>query len=118
MAKFTTVQEWLATKPAKAEVTKVLNVINKGETSRLRQDMYQSEDYLRKLNRSVANLTKMKFPIPAEMTAEMEKTTKKIEELKKVVPVVKIVRKKKVAEEPKVEEPAQVEEQVAEEVQA
>ena len=118
MEKFISIEAWLKTKPSKDQVTKVLNLINKGQVSNLRRDLYESEDYLRKLNRSVANLTKMKFPIPAEMTAEVEATTKKIEELKKVVPVVKIVRKKKVAEEPKVEEQAQVEEQVAEEIQA
>ena len=101
MTKFTTIQEWLASKPAKAEVTKVLNMINKGQVSVLRREMYEAEDYLRKLNRSVASLTKMKFPIPAEMTEKVEITSKRIAELKKVVPVITIKRKKKV--EPVVE---------------
>jgi len=105
MAKFSSIQEWLATNPSKAEVAKILNVINKGQMTVLRREMYEAEDYLRKLNRSVANLTKMSFPIPAEMTEKVETTSKRIAELKKVVPVVKIVRKKKVVEELKVEEP-------------
>lgn len=98
MAKFTTVQEWLASKPAKAEVSKILNVINKGETSRMRRDMYEAEDYLRKLNRTVANLTKMSFPIPAEMTEKVEITTRRIAEFRKVVPVITIKRKKPAVE--------------------
>ena len=106
MTKFTSIESWLKANPSKAEIAKVLNVINKGQMTVLRREMYEAEDYLRKLNRSVASLAKMGFPVPAEMTEKVETTSKRVDELKKVVPVVKIVRKKKVViEAPKVEEP-------------
>jgi hypothetical protein len=111
MTKFTSIQEWLATKPAKAEVTKVLNVINKGETSRMRHEMYEAEDHLRKLKRSFVYLQKVDCPVPEKIEKEIEETQKKIAELKKVVPVITVKRKKPivpapVVAEPKVEEPA------------
>lgn len=104
MVKYQSIESWIKSNPSKDEVTKVLNMINKIQGSKLRRDLYAAENYLRKLNGSVVQLNKVKFPLPKEITKEIELTKKKIEELRKVVPVIKQHKKQVilVTEEPKV----------------
>lgn len=104
MEKYTSIEAWLKTKPTKDQVTKVLNLINKGETSRMRQEMYKLEDHLRKLRRSFVYLQRVNCPVPEKIEKEIEETQLKIQELKKVVPVIKVNRKKPVVEAKPIEE--------------
>lgn len=96
MEKFTSIESWLKTKPSKDQVTKVLNLINKGVVSNLRKEMYQAEDHLRKLRRTVVSLQKINCPVPEKIEKEIEETQKRIQDLKKVVPVITVKRKKKI----------------------
>lgn len=109
MKKFTTIQSWLATKPSQEEQNKVLNVINRGETSRLRKDLYETEAYMRKLKRSTFFLNRANFKMPKELEEAITATQVRLDELRAQVPVIKVNRKKAV-------EVRVVEDAVAEEV--
>ena len=99
MTKFTSIQSWLEAKPSLEEVTKVLMLINKGETNKTRKELYEAENYLRKLYRSRTYLDKVQIPMPKQMLQFIDETKKKIEDLKKLVPAPKLKPKKFIGDE-------------------
>ena len=94
MTKFTTIESWLKANPSQEEVTKVLFLINRGETNKLRKECWEKEQYLRKLYRSRTYLEKVNIPMPKQMVEEIEKTRKSIEALKKLIPAPVLKPKK------------------------
>lgn len=83
---FKTIQDWLATNPSKEEQDKVLILIHRGETSRVRKELYEKEGYLRKLQSLANYFNKLDLKLPAEEYKLIEKTKAEIVELKKGLP--------------------------------
>ena len=94
MTKFTTIQSWLEAKPEQEEILKVLSLINKGETHKIRKELYEAENYLRKLYRSRTYCERAGFSLPKQALQFIDETKKKIEDLKKLVPAPKLKPKK------------------------
>lgn len=88
MKKFKKISEWLATKPSEEEQQKIVNLINKGETSRARRELYMKEGYLRKLNKSISYLVAVGYPTPEDISQTIEKVRVEIINLKKEIPQV------------------------------
>lgn len=86
MKRFKTIQEWLATNPSKEEQDKVLSLIHKGETSRIRKELYDKEGYLRKLQALANHFRKLDLKLPDQEYKLIEKTKAEIAELKKGLP--------------------------------
>lgn len=86
MAKFKSIQEWLSTKPSKEEQDKVLTLIHRGETSRVRKELYEKEGYLRKLQALANHFKKLNLKLPDEEYKLIEVTKAEIAELKKGLP--------------------------------
>ena len=102
MRKFATIESWLETNPSKDELAKVINLINKGVSHEVRRNLYEAENYLRKLYRSSFYLNKANFPMPKEIATEIEATKKKIEAFRKELPEQKIKPRKFVTDVPEV----------------
>jgi len=86
MAKFKSIQDWLSTKPGKEEQDKVLTLIHRGETSRVRKELYEKEGYLRKLQALANHFRKLDLKLPDSEYKLIEKTKTEIAELKKGLP--------------------------------
>jgi len=99
MVKFISIESWLETKPSKEEVTSVLGLINRGETHKIRKELYEAENYLRKLYRSRTYCERAGFSLPKEGLKFIDETKKKIEDLRKLVPAPKLKPKKFLGDE-------------------
>lgn len=88
MKRFKTIQDWLKSNPSQDEQTKVLLLIHRGETSRLRKELWEKEQYLRKLNSFANHCKKLGFSVPEGEKEALVKTKRVIEELKKELPPV------------------------------
>lgn len=99
MTKFTTIQSWLEAKPEQEEILKVLTLINKGETHKLRKELYEAENYLRKLYRSRTYCERAGFSLPKQALGFIDDTKKKIEDLRKLVPAPKLKPKRFIGDE-------------------
>jgi hypothetical protein len=88
MKRFKSIADWLKTNPSEEEQTKVLILIHRGETSRLRKELWEKEQYLRKLNSFANHCKKLGFSVPVEEKESLAKTKRVIEEIKKELPPV------------------------------
>jgi len=86
MTKFKTIEEWLKSKPSQDEINKVLNLIHRGEANASRKAVWEAENFLRKLNRSVTYLDKVGIKPNLELVNQIKETKAKIAELKKDLP--------------------------------
>jgi molecular chaperone GrpE (heat shock protein) len=99
MKRFKTIQDWLATNPSKEEQDKVLILIHRGETSRLRKELYEKEGYLRKLQALANHFKKLELEFPDSENKLIEKTKAEIVELRKSLPDTSKFSPKKKKEE-------------------
>lgn len=88
MKRFKSIEEWLKTKPSEEEQSKVLILIHRGETSRVRKELWEKDQYLRKLNSFANHCKKLGFSVPEGEKAALARTKKEIEDLKKELPPV------------------------------
>lgn len=88
MTKFKSVEEWMKSNPSSDEMSKVLNLINKGAASSVRKAVYENEQFLRKLYRSSSYLEKVGIKPNKELTDQIKETKTKIAELKKELPTI------------------------------
>lgn len=86
MKKFKSIAEWLKTNPSEEEQTKVLFLIHRGETSRVRKALYDKESYLRKLQALANHFKKLNLKLPDSEYKLIETTKTEIAELKKGLP--------------------------------
>lgn len=88
MKRFKSIAEWLKTNPSEEEQAKVLILIHRGETSRVRRELWEKEQYLRKLQSFSNHCKKLGFTAPKEEADALTRTQKEIEALKKFLPPV------------------------------
>jgi hypothetical protein len=88
MKRFKSIAEWLKTNPSQAEQDKVLILIHRGETSRVRKELWEKEQFLRKLQSFANHCKKLGFSVPEGEKEALIKTKKEIEELRKELPPV------------------------------
>lgn len=86
MKRFKTIAEWLKTNPSQEEQDRVLILIHRGETSRVRKALYEKEGYLRKLQALANHFKKLNLKLPDEEYKLIEVTKAEIAELKKGLP--------------------------------
>jgi len=94
MRKFSSIKEWIASNPTTEEMQKILLLVNRGETSRARKEIWEKEQYVRKLQSFANHCKKLGFNVPEEEKTALAKTKKEIEELKKGLPPVQKRAKK------------------------
>jgi hypothetical protein len=88
MTKFKTIESWLDSNPSTEEKSKLLILINRGETSKLRKELWEKERFLVKLQSFANHCKKMGFNPPKEEIEAVNKTKKEIESLRKELPVI------------------------------
>jgi ADP-heptose:LPS heptosyltransferase len=88
MKRFKTIQDWLKSNPTEEEQTKVLILIHRGETSRIRKELWQKEQYLRKLQSLANHFKRLDLPLPKSEADSIAEVKKEIESLKKDLPPV------------------------------
>lgn len=98
MKKFKSIQEWLSTNPDKEEQNKVLLLIQRGSTSKIRREVWEKERYLLKLQSFANHCKKLEFDVPKDHLDALAKTKKEIEILKKDLPVIPKKEKKEYKE--------------------
>ena len=94
MKRFKSIADWLKTNPSEEEQTKVLILIHRGETSRVRKELWEKERYLRKLQSFSNHCKKLGFSVPKEESDLLTKTKKEMDELRKELPPVQKREKK------------------------
>jgi phage shock protein A len=88
MTKFKSVTEWLSTNPDVEEQTKVLNLINRGESHRIRKAIYEKERYLKKLNSLSKDYTSLEIKVPKDVLDAIKNTNEEISNMKKDLPII------------------------------
>jgi DNA polymerase III alpha subunit len=94
MRKFKTIQEWLSTNPDKEEQNKVLLLIQKGSTSKIRREYYEKNRYFLKLKALENHFKRLNLEFPKSEVIIIEKVKKELEELKSQLPSIPVKDKK------------------------
>lgn len=83
---FKTVQEWLDSDPDQETINRVLNTVNRGVVSQMRRNLNQKKSELKKVERIVESMEKIKFPVTKEVKDRVEGLKKEIAKLEKGLP--------------------------------
>lgn len=94
MRKFKSIQEWLSTNPDKEEQNKILLLIQKGSTSKIRREFYEKNRYYQKLKALENHFKRLNLEFPESEIAIMDKVKKELEDLKNQLPVIPVKEKK------------------------
>ena len=94
MRKFKSIQEWLSTNPDKEEQNKILLLIQRGSTSKIRREYYEKNRYYQKLKALENHFKRLNLEFPKSEITMIEKVKKELEELKSQLPVVPVKDKK------------------------
>ena len=101
--RFKTIEKWLETKPSDEEKTKVLILIHRGSTSKLRRELWEKERYLQKLQALANHFKRLNLEFPKNETDVINKVKQEVEALRKDLPVIpKKEKKEKEYKEPEV----------------
>ena len=90
MKTFKNISEFLASKPSKEEIAKILVVINKGAVVQLRKDFYKKSSELRKVERTINSMKSLIIPISSEVNERLTSLKTEIDEIKKSLPEKKV----------------------------
>jgi hypothetical protein len=107
--KFKSIDQWLKSQPSEEEKTKILILVNRGATSKLRRDIWEKERYVLKLQSFANHCKKLGFTMPEDHLKALASVKKEIETLKKELPIIPKKEKKEKPEEKteeKIKEPA------------
>ena len=83
---FKTVEEWVASKPDKETITRVLNTVNRGVVSQMRKELNQKNSELKKIERTIETMKKLDLPITVEVEDRVKFLKKEITDLMKDIP--------------------------------
>ncbi len=83
---FKTVEEWIASKPDKETITRVLNTVNRGVVSQMRRGFNQKNSELKKIERTIETMQKLDLPVTIEVEDRVKFLRKEITDLKKEIP--------------------------------
>ncbi len=95
MKTFKSIQDFLASKPSKEMVSKILVVINKGAIVEMRREFYKKSSEFRKVERTINSMKTLGIPISTEVNARVNSLKTEIEEIKKQLPEKKVKQPKK-----------------------
>ena len=94
MKKFTNISDFLASKPSKETIEKVLKLVNSSVITQIRKEVYLKEAEQRKLDKMVKTFTELKLVVPTSLNERKKVLAKEIETLKKELPP-KVIKPKK-----------------------
>lgn len=92
--RFKTIEKWLETKPSEEEKTKVLILIHRGSTSKMRREFYEKNRYYLKLKALENHFKRLDLEFPKSEILIIDKVKKELEELKSQLPVMPVKDKK------------------------
>ena len=75
---FKTVEEWIASKPDKEIITRVLNTVNRGVVSQMRREFNQKNSELKKIERTIETMQKLDLPVTIEVEDRVKFLKKEI----------------------------------------
>ena len=86
MKKFKNVHEWLDSKPAKEDLERVMNTINRGVLREIRKEISEKTKEVKKMQKMVMAMEEVKFPVEDSVLNLIMETEQEIEILKKELP--------------------------------
>jgi hypothetical protein len=86
MKKFKNVQEWVDSKPAKEDLERVMNTINRGVLREIRKEISEKTREIKKMQKMVKAMEEVKFPVEESVLNLITETEQEIESLKKELP--------------------------------
>ena len=86
MKKHKNVQEWLDSTPAKEDLDRVMNTINRGVLREIRKEISEKTREVKKMQKMVKAMEEVNFPIEDSVLNKIKETEKEIANLKKELP--------------------------------
>jgi hypothetical protein len=100
MTNFTTVQEWLKSKPTEQEISKVLELVNRSSKREMKQALWNKTKELNRLSKFSTEMNELGFKVSQEVVDKTSTIVKEIDELKESIgPVVKRTKKEEIKKE-------------------